>query len=91
MSIEQLLYNISEEVSVKENRIKFLSERNAQLVKNIAMIRSLLEKSLKNPTLLNHSVYESIDLCRLSFNYLDYTSGKLKRDPPLTESEKTLV
>jgi len=35
-------------------------------------------------------VYDSIDLCRASFAYMDYSSGLSKIDPPLTEAEKTL-
>jgi hypothetical protein len=73
-----------------EKTIKDMVERNAKLTKVIAIIRSLLERSLKNPSNINAAVYETIDLCRANFVYTDYSSGHNKIDPPLTEAEKIL-
>jgi len=90
MGIHNLLHSLNEEISERDSKIKFLSNRNSELIKVVATVRSLLEKSLKHPTGLNQSVYDSIDLCRASFSYMDYSSGKTKRDPPLAETDKIL-
>lgn len=73
-----------------EKTIRDISQRNSNLTKTIASVRSILERTLKNPGTVNASVYECIDLCRANFIYLDYSTGKTKRDPPLNEKEKTL-
>lgn len=73
-----------------EKTIRDIQEKNSSLTKTIATVRSILERSLKNPGTLNSSVYECIDLCRANFIYLDYSTGKTKCDPPLNESEKIL-
>lgn len=70
--------------------IQGLVNRNNDLTKTIAAIRTSLERCLKKPSDLNDAVYQCIDLCRANFVYMDYSSGKNKKDPPLTESEKTL-
>lgn len=74
----------------QKRQIFEMEKRNSVITKVIATVRSNLERSLKNPSLLNQAVYESIDLCRANFKYMDYSSGQIKQDPPLTESEKTL-
>lgn len=91
MCVQQLLNSISNEFTEQEKRIKTLSDRNIALTKIIATIRLSLEKTLKNPELLNQSIYESIDLCRANFSYMNYSTGKVVTDPPLTEAEKTLA
>ena len=73
-----------------EQTIKDMVDKNARLTKAIATVRSLLERSLKNPSNLNAVVYESIDVCRANFIYTDYSTGKIKQDPPLTQEEKIL-
>lgn len=73
-----------------EKTINDLVEKNASLTKALANIRSLLEKSLKQNSLLNNAVYESINICRSNLHYLDYSSGKNKTDLLLSENEKTL-
>lgn len=73
-----------------EKTIRDISDRNAVLTKTLANIRSLLERSLKNPSTLNNAVYDSIDLCRSNLVYLDYSNGKNKIDQPLLDGEKTL-
>ena len=73
-----------------EKTIRNIQEKNSSLTKTIATVRSILERALKNPSSLNSSVYECIDLCRANFIYLDYSTGKTKLDPPLNESEKIL-
>ena len=73
-----------------EQTIQDMVDKNARLTKAIATVRSLLERSLKNPSNLNAAVYESIDVCRANFIYLDYSSGKTKQDPPLKDEEKIL-
>lgn len=70
--------------------IRDIQQKNSNLIKTIASVRSILERTLKNPGTLNSSVYECIDLCRANFVYLDYSTGKTKCDPPLNESEKIL-
>jgi hypothetical protein len=73
-----------------EQTIQNMVDKNTRLIKTIATVRSLLERSLKNPNTLNAAVYESIDLCRANFIYLDYGSGQTKQDAPLTDEEKIL-
>lgn len=73
-----------------EKTIKDMVEKNAMLTKTIATVRSILERAIKNPNTLNSSIYESVDLCRANLVYLDYSSGKNKKDPPLSDGEKTL-
>lgn len=74
----------------QERRISEMEKRNSILTKVVATVRSNLERSLKNPSLLNQFVYESIDLCRANFKYMDYSSGQIKQDPPLNDTDKTL-
>ena len=74
----------------QERRISEMEKRNSALTKVVANVRSNLERSLKNPSLLNQSVYDSIDLCRGNFKYMDYSSGQIKQDPPLSSEEKIL-
>jgi len=73
-----------------EQTIADMVDKNARLTKAIATVRSLLERSLKNPSNLNAAVYESIDVCRANFTYTDYSTGKIKQDSPLTSEEKIL-
>lgn len=73
-----------------EKTISDMVDRNACLIKALSGVRSLLERSLKNPSLLNSAVYDSIDICRANLVYLDYSSGKNKKDTPLLDGEKTL-
>lgn len=63
-------------------------ERNINLIKIIATIKNLLERSLKQPNTLNDAVYESIDLARTVTPYTN--NGKTVIDPPLTDEQKTL-
>lgn len=73
-----------------EKTISDMTDRNAAFVKALSSVRSLLERCLKNPALLNSAVYDSIDICRANLVYLDYSSGKNKKDLPLSDGEKTL-
>lgn len=89
-SLNSAIDNILAYQQWSEKTIKDMSDRNAVLTKTLANIRSLLERCLKNPALLNNAVYESIDLCRSNLVYLDYSSGQNKKDLPLSDGEKTL-
>lgn len=74
----------------KDRSIRQMEQKNAQLTKVLCNIRTSLERSLKNPSLLNQAVYDAIDQCRANFKYMDYSSGQTKQDAPLNESEKNL-
>ena len=76
------------ELVVLERNYQSMVERNASLVKGLATIKSLLERTLRQPQNLNDAVYESINLARSLTPYTN--SGKIVIDPPLTEEEKVL-
>jgi hypothetical protein len=74
----------------QEEKIKKSVDRNCELIKILAIIRTNLERSLKDPKKLNEAVYESINLCRKSLIFTEMSTGLSKIDPPLKEEEKTL-
>ena len=82
---------IQSNLTEKDNMIKSMEERNSTLVKVIATVRTNLERAIKGHIPLNQAVYDSVDLCRANFKYMDYSSGQIKQDPPLTESDKILA
>lgn len=75
----------------KDNLIKSMEERNSSLTKVLATVRTNLERAIKGHIPLNQAIYDSVDLCRANFKYMDYSSGQIKQDPPLTESDKILA
>ena len=75
----------------KDNLIKNMEQKNSQLTRVVATIRTNLERAIKGHIPLNQAVYDAVDLCRANFKYMDYSSGQIKQDPPLTESDKTLL
>jgi hypothetical protein len=75
----------------KDNMIKSMEEKNSTLVKVIATVRTNLERAIKGHIPLNQAIYDSVDLCRANFKYMDYSSGQIKQDPPLIESDKILA
>ena len=74
----------------KDSTIKSMEERNSALTKVVATVRTNLERAIKGHIPVNQAVYDSVDLCRANFKYMDYSSGQIKQDPPLTESDKIL-
>jgi hypothetical protein len=74
----------------KDNMIKSMEKRNSALTKVVATVRTNLERAIKGHISLNQAVYDAVDLCRANFKYMDYSSGQIKQDPPLTESDKIL-
>jgi hypothetical protein len=74
----------------KDSMIKSMEERNSALTKVVATVRTNLERAIKGHIPLNQAVYDAVDLCRANFKYMDYSSGQIKQDPPLTESDKIL-
>jgi hypothetical protein len=74
----------------KDSMIKSMEERNSALTKVVATVRTNLERAIKGHIPLNQAVYDAVDLCRANFKYMDYSSGQIKQDPPLSESDKTL-
>jgi hypothetical protein len=74
----------------KDSKIKSMEERNSALTKVVATVRTNLERAIKGHIPLNQAVYDSVDLCRANFKYMDYSSGQIKQDPPLNESDKIL-
>ena len=74
----------------KDAIIKTMEQRNSQLVRVVATVRTNLERAIKGHTPLNQAVYDAVDLCRANFKYMDYSSGQIKQDPPLNESDKIL-
>jgi len=74
----------------KDNLIKDMEQKNSQLVRVVATIRTNLERAIKGHIPLNQAVYDAVDLCRANFKYMDYSSGQIKQDPPLSDSDKIL-
>jgi hypothetical protein len=81
---------IQTSLNEKDNLITRMSDKNSQLIKVIATIRTNLERAIKGHTPLNQAVYDAVDLCRSNFKYMDYSSGQIKQDPPLADSDKIL-
>jgi len=81
---------IQTSLNEKDNLITRMSDKNSQLIKVIATIRTNLERAIKGHTPLNQAVYDAVDLCRSNLKYRDYSSGKIKQDPPLADSDKIL-
>lgn len=86
----KILRELEDNIKSKDKRISDLCERVHSLIKVVATVRQSLERGVKTPALLNKAVYDSVDLCRASFAYMDYSSGLNRIDPPMTDSEKTL-
>jgi hypothetical protein len=74
----------------KDSMIKSMEERNSALTRVVATVRTNLERAIKGHIPLNQAIYDAVDLCRANFKYMDYSSGQIKQDPPLTESDKIL-
>jgi len=95
MSRENTLKLLSElEISLTEDWAKISRgvEENSGLMKVIGSIRSSLERAAKTKDLskIFPAVCDCIDLIRKEIPFHDYSSGKVMRDPPLTEAEKSL-
>lgn len=90
MNIATNLAEIQNSFDDLNRKISSYEKKHSDLVRVVATVLQKLERSLKNPSLLNQAVYDSIDLCRANFSYMDYSSGQIKQDDPLKESEKTL-
>jgi hypothetical protein len=87
----KLLHELESNINSNDKQIKELCERVHSLIKVVATVRQSLERGVKTPALLNKAVYDSIDLCRANFSYMDGSTGLNKIDPPMTEAEKTLT
>ena len=87
----EAIWTITSSLTEKDNVIKSMEEKNSTLVKVIATVRTNLERALKGHIPVNQAIYDSVDLCRANFKYMDYSSGQIKQDPPLTESDKILA
>lgn len=95
MSRENTLKLLSElETSLAEDwaKVSRSVEENSGLMKVIGSIRSSLERAAKTKDLskIFPAVCDCIDLIRKEIPFHDYSSGKVMRDPPLTEAEKSL-
>lgn len=90
MNTFEAISTIQNSLLEKDTKIRNMEQRTSQLTRVLCNIRTSLERSLKNPSLLNAAVYDAIDQCRANFKYMDYSSGQTKQDPPLSESEKNL-
>lgn len=90
MNIATNLADIQNSFDSLNRKISSYEKKHSDLVRVVATVLQKLERSLKNPSLLNQAVYDSIDLCRANFSYMDYSSGQIKQDAPLKDSEKTL-
>ena len=82
------------ETHFAEDRAKIAqqAEENSRLIKIIGSIRSSLERAVKTKDLskIFPAVCDCVDLIRKEIPFHDYSSGKVMRDPPLTEAEKSL-
>ena len=90
MNTIDAIWTIQNALVEKDHIIKNMEERNSSLIKIVATIRTNLERAIKGHTSLNQSVYDAVDLCRANFKYMDYSSGQIKQDPPLSDSDKIL-
>jgi hypothetical protein len=90
MNTVDAINTIQSSLIEKDNIIKRMEEKNSQLIKVVATIRTNLERAIKGHTPLNQAVYDAVDLCRANFKYMDYSSGQIKQDPPLNDSDKIL-
>ena len=90
MNTIDAIWTIQNALIEKDNAIKNMEQRNSSLTKVVATIRSNLERAIKGHIPLNQAVYDAVDLCRANFKYMDYSSGQIKQDPPLTDSDKIL-
>ncbi len=88
--IANMARNIESAAVSLERNINRLAERNSNLFKALATIKTSLERALKQPSNLNQAIYDSINLARTLTPYTEASTGKVKIDPPLTEEEKTL-
>ena len=91
MNTIDAIWTIQNALVEKDHAIKNMEEKNSTLVKVIATVRTNLERAIKGHIPVNQAIYDSVDLCRANFKYMDYSSGKIKQDPPLTESDKILA
>lgn len=90
MNTIEAIWTIQSSLVEKDNTIKNMEQRNSALTKVLATVRTNLERAIKGHIPLNQAVYDAVDLCRANFKYMDYSSGEIKQDPPLTDQEKTL-
>lgn len=90
MNTVEAIWTIQNSLLEKDNTIKSMEERNSALTKVVATVRTNLERAIKGHIPLNQAVYDAVDLCRANFKYMDYSSGQIKQDPPLGESDKIL-
>lgn len=88
--INQLLNEVQSELMTLNVAHRNTSERNIELFKILATVKSDLEKTLKKPESLHETVYRCIDLLRANTPYFSTNEGVTKVDPPLTEEQKTL-
>ena len=90
MNTIDAIWTIQNALVEKDHAIKNMEQRNYSLTKVVATIRSNLERAIKGHIPLNQAVYDTVDLCRANFKYMDYSSGQIKQDPPLADSDKIL-
>jgi hypothetical protein len=90
MNTIEAIWTIESSLVEKDNIIKNMEERNSVLTKVVATVRTNLERAIKGHTPVNQAVYDAVDLCRANFKYMDYSSGQIKQDAPLTDQEKIL-
>jgi hypothetical protein len=90
MNTIDAIWTIQNALVEKDHAIKNMEQRNSSLTKVVATIRSNLERAIKGHIPLNQAVYDTVDLCRANFKYMDYSSGQIKQDPPLADSDKIL-
>ena len=90
MNTIEAIWTIQSSLVEKDNIIKNMEERNSVLTKVVATVRTNLERAIKGHTPVNQAVYDAVDLCRANFKYMDYSSGQIKQDPPLSDSDKIL-
>lgn len=88
--IVQLLNEVQSELMTLNIAQHKTSERNIELFKVLATVKTDLEKTLKKPETLHETVYKCIDLLRANTPYFSTNEGVTKVDPPLTEEQKTL-
>jgi hypothetical protein len=85
-SLQQIQSDLQSEINSHQKTV----EKNIELFKILASVKSDLEKTLKKPESLKETVYRCIDLLRENTPYYSASENRNKIDPPLTDSEKTL-
>jgi chromosome segregation ATPase len=77
-------------INDQKRKISNLVEKNSDLIRALAKIKTDLERALKDKSKLNDAVYGAINIARNLTPYSSDYGLSHKIDDPLSDSEKTL-